>query len=97
MNLLVWLQNWYKNQCDGDWEHQYGVTIDTIDNPGWSVVIDLEGTELINKKFDNIQYDFGASNWIICQVVKNRFEGAGDPNRLEEIITYFKNWVEFIE
>ena len=26
--VFVWLQEWYKNQCDGDWEHEYGIKIE---------------------------------------------------------------------
>jgi hypothetical protein len=32
---LTWLQAWYAEQCDGDWEHQFGVSVETLDNPGW--------------------------------------------------------------
>ncbi|MFE4959105.1 Imm53 family immunity protein [Streptomyces sp. NPDC056653] len=32
--LLDWLQNRYAQQCDGDWEHEWGVKIATLDNPG---------------------------------------------------------------
>ena len=39
-------QCWYASQCGGDWEHHFGVKIDTLDNPGWRVVIDLVGTNL---------------------------------------------------
>ncbi|WP_338708672.1 MULTISPECIES: Imm53 family immunity protein [Paenibacillus] len=39
MNTLKWLQNWYHENCNGDWEHSYDVKIDTVDNPGWSVEI----------------------------------------------------------
>ena len=31
-----WLQGWYMAHCDDDWEHSFGVTIETIDNPGWN-------------------------------------------------------------
>ena len=24
MDIIVWIQNWYKNNYDGDWEHLYG-------------------------------------------------------------------------
>jgi hypothetical protein len=43
---LARLRAWYSARCDGNWEHEHGVKIDTLDNPGWSVVIDLEGTDL---------------------------------------------------
>jgi hypothetical protein len=45
-NELARLQAWYRAQCDGDWEHQHGVHIGTLDNPGWDVRIDLAGTYL---------------------------------------------------
>ena len=37
---LDWLMNWYSAQCDEDWEHQYGVKLETLDNPGWSLIIE---------------------------------------------------------
>jgi hypothetical protein len=32
---LAWLQGWYAEQCDSDWEHDESVSIGTLDNPGW--------------------------------------------------------------
>ena len=25
----------FANECDGDWEHENQVKIETVDNPGW--------------------------------------------------------------
>lgn len=44
-------RNWYEKNCEGDWAHQYGVKIDTIDYPGWYVIIDLANTSLLNFPF----------------------------------------------
>jgi Immunity protein 53 len=44
LDNISWLEDWYETQCDGDWEHQHGLKIDTLDNPGWQVQIDLDGT-----------------------------------------------------
>jgi len=44
MNALQQLQDWYFAQCNGDWEHRYGVTISTLDNPGWTLEVDLTNT-----------------------------------------------------
>jgi hypothetical protein len=41
---LTWLQAWYASQCNGDWEHEYGVSIETLDNPGWLLKLDLQET-----------------------------------------------------
>lgn len=94
MNLLIWLQNWYQNHCDGDWEHLYGVKIDTLDNPGWSVSIDLQETELENKPFCEIKTDNGDNDWIVCSVRNKIFQGMGDAGKLTDIIRIFKEWAE---
>ncbi|MHC3815880.1 Imm53 family immunity protein [Streptomyces sp. DT9] len=49
--LLDWLQNWYAQQCDGDWEHEWGVKIATLDNPGWTIEIDLKETDLEEREY----------------------------------------------
>lgn len=48
------LQEWYKKQCNGEWEHHSGVSIVSCDNPGWWVQINLIGTELENKPFEPV-------------------------------------------
>lgn len=40
------LEKWYSERCNGDWEHQGGVTISTLDNPGWSVEIAFDDLEV---------------------------------------------------
>ncbi len=51
MDELTWIQNWYAEQCNGDWEHCYGITIENLDNPGWKVDIPLTDTDLEEKSF----------------------------------------------
>lgn len=94
MNMLNWLMKWYKANCDGDWEHLYGVKIYTVDNPGWSVIIDLLGTPSEDKPFQKIQVDNGDEDWIVCIKKDSVFKGSGDPNKLEEILGIFKEWTE---
>lgn len=55
MNDLQWVQNWYQSQCDGDWEHEYGIMIETVDNPGWYLTVNLIGTECENFEFKPIK------------------------------------------
>jgi hypothetical protein len=42
--MIQGLQNWYLAKCDGDWEHEFGISIETLDNSGWMVTIDLSNT-----------------------------------------------------
>ena len=41
---LVYLDEWFGKQCDRDWEHLNGIKLETTDNPGWWLEIDLDGT-----------------------------------------------------
>ena len=59
MDAIKWLQEWYKSNCDGDWEHLFGVQITTLDNPGWLIEIDLTDTDEEEKDFCDIKYDKG--------------------------------------
>jgi len=52
MELIKTLEDWYEKQCDGSWEHDSGIKIQTLDNPGWLVNINLVNTDLANKSFD---------------------------------------------
>ena len=54
MNAPQSIQEWYISQCNGDWEHCYGIKIDNIDNPGWAVKIDLHDTEPEDAAFDQV-------------------------------------------
>ena len=97
VNYIKWLGNWYKENCYDDWEHSYGVKIDTLDNPGWAVKIDLEYTNMEDIEFPKYKIDNSDDDWIICYVRNEKFMGYGDPDKLEEIIKVFKEWVERYE
>lgn len=92
--MINWLENWYSSQCDGSWEHFYGIKIETLDNPGWAVEIDLCETELINKPFVEIDRDISDTDWLSCRLQNNKFEGFGDVSKLYEILEIFRKWVE---
>lgn len=93
-NYYSKLQAWYIQQCDGDWEHEYGVKIDTIDNPGWSLQIDLTGTPQEGKAFERIKIDITENNWVNCWVEENKFQAGGGPLNLDDLIKVFIQWIE---
>ena len=94
MDILEWLEKWYYSMCDGSWEHYYGVKIGTLDNPGWMVLIDIIDTPLEEKVFNKISRYTDDDDWIHCQIKEGKFDGGGDPTKLIEILTVFKDWVE---
>lgn len=92
-DVWTWLRAWYVTQCDGDWEHQYGVEIETLDNPGWTVTIDLAETTLESKSFDRVAIHRSEDDWSVCRVEERRFRGACGPVNLGEVLHTFRAWV----
>jgi hypothetical protein len=93
-DVLTWLQGWYGDHCDGDWEHQYGVELGTIDNPGWRLRVDLVGTELEGRTAERTAVDRSSSDWMQTWVQDDCFHAAGGPNNLADMIGAFRHWVE---
>ena len=93
-DVLADLQNRYKAQCNGDWEHNFGIKIDNIDNPGWSVLIDLDGTLLETKPFTRIKRFESPTIWMECWVEDGKFKAFGAPDCLVDILTVFVEWAK---
>ncbi len=89
---LIFLQQWYLSQCDGDWEHCFVVKISTTSDPGWEVIIDLEYTELEFKEFKTYNSNEDKNNWKYLEVEDKKFYGKGDINKLVEILGDFHLW-----
>lgn len=88
-DLLERLQAWYQAECDGDWEHSWGVTIETLDNPGWSVEIDLSETVLACRPQPPVNIRTSDDDWLIIHITDEKFVGSGDPRKLKEILEAF--------
>lgn len=99
-SALVRLQAWYARQCDGEWEHHHGITVESCDNPGWWVKIDLLGTPLAVRQFDPIAENVDTEDfqlgerWLVCRVAEGVWTGAGDETKLERILENFLSWAE---
>lgn len=65
---FLWLQKWYQAHCDGDWEHGSGIHLGTIDNPGWSLTVNLKDTELEDRKFQKVKVERSENDWVVCTV-----------------------------
>jgi hypothetical protein len=94
MDALKELQNWYQDQCNGDWEHTYGVQIGTLDNPGWDVRIDLTGTDLAGCTFAEVSDLKPETEWMRCWIEDGKFRGVGGSFKLEEILQVFLTWAK---
>lgn len=93
-DTLLRLQTWFANQCNGEWEHSYGVRIETIDNPGWTVAIELSNMNLGQRSFNEVAINRSETDWVKCRVRDGVFEGFGGVANLIEIINIFLAWSE---
>jgi hypothetical protein len=93
-DALSRLQEWYAAQCNGEWEHNFGVSIVTSDNPAWNVRIALSGTTAAGAQIPTFQSPNHLENnldWVDCRLSDDgsEFWGVGDPSKLTFIIDYF--------
>jgi hypothetical protein len=89
---LAFLQSWYANQCDGDWEHDWGAAITTIDNPGWRVRLNLSGTNLEGRIFERVVHEIDEANWSHCWSDGQVFEAACGALNLLEVLRMFQRF-----
>lgn len=94
MNEVQWLQKWYYMNCFDTKCCECGVTIATLDNPGWYIKIDLKFTALETKQFQSITIERSENNWIFATRETSVLEFSGGPYNLEEMITIFRQWAE---
>lgn len=90
--ILNEVVDWYAKNCNGDWEHSFGLKIDTLDNPGWRVEFDLAETELSSANMAPKNIERSESDWYRCFVKENVFYGYGGIRNLSEIL---KSFLEF--
>lgn len=88
---LKWLEEWYRRQCNGDWEHSFGIEIETLDNPGWLISIDLKETELENLTIDYKLKENSENDWYSIKCHNSKFTAAGDPLKLEFLLKLFRD------
>jgi Immunity protein 53 len=87
-DTLAWLQDWYRSQWDGEWKHDHGIRIDTLDTPGWSVVAPLPS----HLSPAPISERRGEHDWLECKVKDGQFHGHGGPQNLQEMLEVLRRW-----
>lgn len=91
---IEFLQSWYRQQCDGEWEHRFGLDIGTLDNPGWQLAFDLEGTGLEGRTLDRQVIERSPDDWLQAWSDGVKFRVAAGPDNLGEAINAFRRFTE---
>lgn len=92
---IKFLQTWYANQCDGDWEHTYGIKA-WVDTDGYcQCTIDLFGTwsYLDEQDFKAV----GTKETFYCHKVGEQLVGEGKVEYVTFFLKTFKEWLDRID
>lgn len=100
-SIIQWLQDWTKSQIDGDWEHELGISISMLDNPGWILSADvsnygdfLKETKPLGRDNDVDWIDFEirviAKTYVYIEIF-------GDISKLNKILYSFKAIIDELE
>lgn len=93
-HIFEWLSGWVKAHCNDDWEHENGVRIATVSNPGWYIEIDLNNTSLEKLQIDSGTIEVSENDWCCYKIKGGKFSAGGDLSKLIYLITEFKKLVE---
>ncbi|MBA3697482.1 MAG: immunity 53 family protein [Planctomycetes bacterium] len=94
MNTLQRLERWFMANCDGDWEHGSGITISTLDNPGWTIDINVEETTLAGRVSEISKVDRTETDWLHSSCDGTVFKLRCGPGNLEEALQLFLDMAE---
>ena len=89
LHAIEQLSAWFRSNCDGDWEHQHGIQIGTLDNPGWYLRVALEGTPMAGAALPRRLVERTEDDWISLEVKDGMFLAYGGPGNLLEMIRAF--------
>lgn len=97
MEILDWIQDWFKTNCDGHWEKSEVIQITTLDNPGWEIEIDISKTSIASMHLKWILNENGKQDWYGVKIENQKFTAAGDSGKLTFLLGLFREMIEKIE
>lgn len=91
MNFEIsdWLSNWANKQVDGDWEHELGISLTMLDNPGWNFKVDLVNYENHLQDIPYILVEKSDADWLGCKIQNSYLNICGILNKLSQIFLIF--------
>ena len=93
-NGLDYLLGWYRKQCDDDWEHEFGIRIATLDNPGWDLEVDIAGTDLEGRVVERARTELAGGGWMFVASTGQMFQASCDPASFPLVLAEFRRFAE---
>jgi immunity protein 53 of polymorphic toxin system len=91
------LETWCTQQATEGWDRAGAVRIETLGDPGWRVHVDLRGTELERRAYEEVRKLCPGETWLHCRVRNGCFEGCGGSEMLDTILASFLDWAQVAE
>ncbi|MCW6675976.1 immunity 53 family protein [Aerococcaceae bacterium NML180378] len=88
--FITYLQNWYTFECDGFWEHLYGVSGEINAEGHCLMTIDLDETYWDEEPFETV----GDVATFQCRKEGAKFIGEGKLEHVGIFLQTFKDWIE---
>ena len=92
--MIKWIEQWYNSHCNGNWEHDHVIKIESLDNPGWHVEINFQDTDISLDDFLWKVYEKSENDWIGYSIKNNIYTASGDSLKLNLLLEVFKNLIE---
>jgi len=88
-----WLEAWLSVWSDDDWEHSYGMQVNTLkDRPGWDMRVDLADTQFEGAVWAGTAIERGNHDWFECRSDDKAYFSRGGSWNFQEMIQGFRNW-----
>ena len=91
---LAFLTRWFAEHCDGDWEHDLGISLETLDNPGWALDVRIGDTSLQEIVMDWHRNDESDARWMHWRSTGETFEARCGASDLERALDAFRTFAE---
>jgi hypothetical protein len=96
-DIFDWLQKWVGSQIDGNWEHETGIKIVMVDNPGWELSVDLVNYENNLADIQYIQNEINLNDWIGGKIIDSYLTIYGDISKLKLMVLIFQKIISELE
>lgn len=101
LDTSIRMARWYAWQCDGDWEHEYGIRVERV-HDGWNLSIDLSFTEVESVDFDlqKVYAEFRVARPYDASIQLSRagkqLRGKCGAGAMTDMVGVAFDWIEYI-
>ncbi len=91
---FIWLMYWFWSQCNGDWEHEYGIVLDTTSEGKWKLDISISNSILDGVEFISNDFIANAGNEVECKFDNQSLVVYADTQNIIRVLQSFRAWAE---